>query len=204
MRYFRFRRAAIVAGVGLMTAVGVAATTGTAYADTIIKVHYPLTGTATIAKLNTTLDLGSGTLSATVDLNTGTSSATLTMPPATASTTVLGFIPVSATTVINQVAPATGTVTATGITSTATVTLQITNLTVFGVSLPVGDSCMTSPFTISLASDPGFTVSGGGPVSGMFTIPHFHHCGLNTLLLNLTIPGSGNSINLTLGALQFG
>jgi hypothetical protein len=32
----------------------------------------------------------------------------------------------------------------------------------------------------------------------------FHGCGLNTGLLNLTIPGSGNTISLTLGALQLG
>jgi hypothetical protein len=84
------------------------------------------------------------------------------------------------------------------------VNLQITSLTVFGVGIPVGSSCQTSSFTISLASGPGFTIGGGGPVSGTFTIPNFHHCGLNTLLLNLTIPGPGNTINLTLGQLQFG
>ena len=90
------------------------------------------------------------------------------------------------------------------ITSTANVTLKITRLTVFGVSLPVGTKCQTSPFTISLSSGPGFTVGGGGPVNGSYTIPAFHNCGLNTLLLNLTIPGSGNTLNLTLGQLQLG
>ena len=34
--------------------------------------------------------------------------------------------------------------------------------------------------------------------------PFFRHCGLNTLLLNATIPGSGNTLNLTLGQLQLG
>ena len=43
-----------------------------------------------------------------------------------------------------------------------------------------------------------------GPVSGSYTIPAFHHCLLNTLLLNLTIPGPGNTLNLTLGQLQLG
>jgi hypothetical protein len=32
--------------------------------------------------------------------------------------------------------------------------------------------------------------------------PFFRHCGLNTLLLNATIPGSGNTLNLTLGQLS--
>ena len=48
------------------------------------------------------------------------------------------------------------------------------------------------------------TVGGGGPISGSYTIPAFHHCLLNTLLLNLTIPGPGNTLNLTLGQLQLG
>jgi hypothetical protein len=65
-------------------------------------------------------------------------------------------------------------------------------------------SCHTTPFSISLSSDPGFTVGGGGPVSAGYTIPAFRHCGLTTLLLHLTIPGSGNTLNLTLGQLQLG
>lgn len=200
------RKAAIVLGIGVMSSAGVAVTTGTAYADNVIKVHYAVTGTSFISKLNTTLNLGQGTLSANVDLTAGTSTSTLTMPPATASVLVLGFIPVTATTVINQLGPAAGTVNLSSntITSTAKVDLQITSLSVFGVNVPVGGSCQTSPFTISLASDPGFTIGGGGPVSGAFTIPAFHHCGLGTLPLNLTIPGPGNTISLTLGALQPG
>jgi hypothetical protein len=60
----------------------------------------------------------------------------------------------------------------------------------------------TSPFSVTLSSGAGFTVGGGGPLSGSYTIPLFRHCGLNTVLLNLTIPGSGNTLNLTLGQLQ--
>jgi hypothetical protein len=45
-------------------------------------------------------------------------------------------------------------------------------------------------------------IGGGGPLSGRYTIGLFRHCGLNTVLLNLTIPGPGNTLNLTLGQLQ--
>ena len=105
-----------------------------------------------------------------------------------------------------QNGPAIGTVNTTTntITSTASVTLKITSLTVSGIRLPVGNSCQTSPFSVTLSSGSGFTVGGGGPVSGSYTIPAFHHCLLNTLLLNLTIPGPGNTLNLTLGQLQLG
>jgi len=193
------------AAAALATA-GVLATSGAASADTTVNVHYGVTGTTFIAKLNTTVNLGSGNLAATVDLTTGASQSTLTLPPATVSVKEFGIVPVTATTEIIQNGTAAGTVnfSANTINSTANVSLKITNLTVFGVSLPVGNNCQTSPFNIGISSGPGFTVSGGGPVSGTYTIPAFHHCGLNTLLLNLTIPGSGNTLNLTLGQLQLG
>ncbi len=82
--------------------------------------------------------------------------------------------------------------------------LKITDLTIFGVSVPVGDGCQTVPFSVTLRSDPGFTVRGGGRLSGSYTIPAFRPCGLSTVLLNLTIPGSGNTLNLTLGRLRLG
>ena len=200
------RLAALAVGTSLLAAAGLAATAGSASADTVLNVHYALTGTTFIKKLNTTVDLGSGTLASTVDLTTGTSSSTLTLPPATASAKVLNLIPVSATTEMIQNGPASGTVnlTTNTISSTASVTLKITSLTVAGLRLPVGNSCQTSPFSVTLNSGAGFTVGGGGPISGTYTIPAFHHCLLNTLLLNLTIPGPGNTLNLTLGQLQLG
>jgi len=79
-----------------------------------------------------------------------------------------------------------------------------THLTIAGIAAPLGGNCQTSPFSVTLSSGPGFTVGGGGPVSGSFTIPAFRHCGLSTLLINLTIPGPGNTLNLTLGQLQLG
>jgi len=200
------RLAALALGSTLLAAGGAAATAGSASADTIINVHYALTGTTFIKKLNTTVNLGSGTLASTVDLTTGASSSTLTLPPAIASVKELGIIPVAATTEMIQNGPATGTVNlnTNTITSTASVTLKITNLTIAGINAPVGGNCQTSPFSVTLSSGPGFTVGGGGPVSGSYTIPAFRHCGLNTLLLNLTIPGQGNTLNLTLGQLQLG
>ncbi len=200
------RRLALAVGASLLAAAGIAASAGSASADTVLNVHYAITGTTFLKKLNTTVNLGSGTLASTVDLTTGTSSSTITLPPATASVKEFGIIPVSATTEMVQNGPASGTanLTTNTITSTASVTLKITALSIAGISLPVGNSCETSPFSITLSSGAGFTVGGGGPVSGSYTIPAFHHCGLNTLLLNLTIPGSGNTLNLTLGQLQLG
>jgi hypothetical protein len=69
------RLAALAAGASLLAAAGVAATAGSASADTVLNVHYALTGTTFINKLSTTVNLGSGTPAATVDLTTGTSTA---------------------------------------------------------------------------------------------------------------------------------
>ena len=202
----RTRPALLAAGVAVLAATGVVAASGAASADSVANVQYAVTGTTYLAKLNTTANLGSGTLASTVDLTTGTSQSTLTLPPTTVSVKEFGFVPVTATTELIQNGPAAGTVnfSTNTIASTANVTLKLTNLTVFGVSLPVGDKCQTTPFNIGISSGPGFTVSGGGPVSGTYTIPAFHDCGLNTLLLNLTIPGAGNTLNLDLGPLQLG
>lgn len=202
----RTRPALLAAGVAVLAATGVVAASGAASADSVVNVQYAVTGTTYLAKLNTTANLGSGTLASTVDLTTDTSQSTLTLPPTAVSVKEFGFVPVTATTELIQNGPAAGTVnfSANTIASTANVTLKLTNLTVFGVSLPVGDKCQTTPFNIGISSGPGFTVSGGGPVSGTYTIPAFHDCGLNTLLLNLTIPGAGNTLNLNLGPLQLG
>ncbi|HEY2078914.1 MAG TPA: hypothetical protein VGH53_21495, partial [Streptosporangiaceae bacterium] len=85
------------------------------------------------------------------------------------------------------------------------ITLRIVSLTVAGVNVPVGNSCETkSPAVVRLTSQPGFNVLGGGTVAGGYTIPKFSHCGLATPLINLTIPGGGNTITLTLGKAKLG
>ena len=193
------------AGISLVTAT-TAATAPRASADTVVNAHYALTGTTFIKKLNTTVNLGSGTLAATVDLTTGAVSSTLSLPPATVSMKELGIIPVTATAAMVQNGPATGSanlITNT-ITSSASIIFKITNLKVAGLNVPVGGNCESSPFTVSLSSGSGFTVSGGGPLSGSYAIPLLHGCGLLTPVLNLLIPGSGNTFNLTLGPLQLG
>jgi hypothetical protein len=55
-----------------------------------------------------------------------------------------------------------------------------------------------------VTSQPGFNVLSGGTLAGTYTIPRFAHCGLATLLINLTLPGPGNTISLVLGAGSLG
>ncbi len=190
--------AAAVAGIALATP---ALASPAAPSDTTVSVSYPVTGSTFIKAIGSTIDLGPGTLSTTADLTTSTLTGTLTLPAATGSFKELGLVPVTATTEMIQDGTATGTVdfSTNAVTTTATDTIRLTSLKVAGLPIPVGPACQTSPATISVSSQAGFNVLNGGTLSGSYTIPPFAHCGLATLLINLTLPGPGNTISLTLG-----
>jgi hypothetical protein len=193
--------AAAVAGIAAATPALASPAAPTAPSDSTVSVSYPVTGSTFIKAIGSTIDLGPGTLSTTADLTTSTLTGTLTLPPATGSFKELGLIPVTATTEMIQDGTATGTVnfTTNAVTTTATDTIKLTSLKVAGLPIPVGPSCETSPATIAVSSQAGFSVLNGGTLSGTYTIPRFAHCGLATLLINLTLPGPGNTISLTLG-----
>ena len=193
--------AAAVAGIAAATPALASPAARTAPSDSIVSVSYPVTGSTFIKAIGGAIDLGPGTLSTTADLTTSTLTGTLTLPPATGSFKELGLIPVTATTEMIQDGTATGTVnfTTNAVTTTATDTIKLTSLKVAGVPILVGPSCETSPATIAVSSEAGFNVLNGGTLSGTYTIPPFAHCGLATLLINLTLPGPGNTISLTLG-----
>jgi hypothetical protein len=198
----RPRRAMMGAAASLLAVAGVLATTGTASADTTVTFKYPVTGTTHLATPNADVPLGPGHLISTADLNTGALTATLTLPPATGSFNELGLIPVTATVKLINDGPTTGTIDPnTGaVTTTSKITMRITNLVVAGLTQPVGTSCQTAtPVSVTVNSGPGFNILKGGNLSGTYTIPDFANCGLETLLINLTVPGSGNTITLTLG-----
>jgi hypothetical protein len=193
--------AAAVAGIAAATPALASPGAPTAPSDTTVSVSYPVTGSTFIKAINGAIDLGPGTLATTADLTTSTLTGTLTLPPATGSFKELGLVPVTATTEMIQDGTATGTVnfTTNAVSTTATDTIKLTSLKVAGLPIPVGPSCETSPATITVSSQAGFNVLNGGTLSGTYTIPTFAHCGLATLLINLTLPGPGNTISLTLG-----
>ena len=193
-----------VAGMtaGLLAVAGVLAGGGAASADTTITLRYPVTGTTHLATPNADVPLGPGHLTATADLNTDAIKATLKLPEATGSFNELGLVPVTATVKLINNGPTTGTINpGTGaVTTTSKITMRIVDLKVAGIDLPVGSTCQTSsPVSVTVSSQPGFSILKGGKLAGTYTIPPFAHCGLQTLLINLTVPGAGNSITLTLG-----
>lgn len=200
------RRAAGAAVAVLLAVSGVLASAGAASADTILKVRYPVTGSTHLAAPNATVQLGPGKLTAKADLTTYTLTAKLSLPDATGSFKELDLIPVTATTQFINDGPTTGTINSdTGaVSTTSNITIKIVSLSVAGIPQPIGDSCETSsPATIAVSSQAGWSITKGGNLAGTYTVPSFANCGLDTLLINLTLPGPGNTITLTLGKAKF-
>jgi hypothetical protein len=199
------------AAVATLAAAGtLAATASPASAATTIKATYKVTGSTHIKAPNFTLSLGPGRLVSRVNGKTGKLTARLSMPNATGSfQQQVAIIPVTVTSTTQFIndGPTTGRLNLnTGkVRTKSKITLRIVSLNVGGVPVPVGKTCETkSPAVVRLTSQPGFNVLKGGKVAGSYTIPKFHHCGLATVLINLTIPGSGNTITLTLGKAKIG
>src|SRR5260370_33435282 len=163
------RGVAATAVAGLLALATIAATPAAASADTTLKVRYPVNGSTFLKAANATVTLGPGALRSKVDLTTGAVTASLNLPPATGSFKELGLIPVTATVAFLQDGPTTGTVDLnTGaVTTMSNITLQITSLSVGGLPVPVGPACESAtPASVSLASQPGFSIVNGGTVSG--------------------------------------
>lgn len=200
-------RLAALGSAGLVAGGVLAAASGSASATTIVKASYKVTGSTFLAKPMATASLGPGALSTKVNAATGRLTATLSMPPATASFKQFGLIPVTATTKFINDGPTTGKVNLnTGATrTTSKITLRITSLMISGLPIAVGSRCETaSPVVINLKSQKGFNPLDGGKVAGSYTIGKFSHCGLFTLLINQTVPASGNTITLKLGKAKIG
>lgn len=201
----RVRTASVLIAAMAAAAVGVSASPAAAAAD--LSATYPINGVSHISSTDADLPLGPGSLHATVNLDGGALTASVSLPPATGSFKELGIIPVTATVELTEAEPTTGSlnINTGAMQSTSHMTLRLTRLTIAGLPAPVGSHCQTvQPAEIPLTSQPGFSVLRGGDVSGTYTIPPFEHCLLNTGLINLTIPGPGNTLTLTLGPAVLG
>jgi hypothetical protein len=208
MRRTRARLVAAATTGALAAGGAIALDPGIASAASLVHAKYKVSGSTYLKSPNFKLALGPGTLSATLNLVTGKLKASLSLPDATGSFKQSGIIPVTATTQLINDGPTTGKVNLVNgsVKTRSKITMRIVNLTVAGVNVPVGSSCETStPVVVALASLPKFNLLAGGKLAGTYTIPTFRHCGLvATLLINTTIPGSGNTITLKLGKAKLG
>lgn len=198
------KRAMVLAAVGAGLLAAVPATASAAgMGPVVLTVAYDASGTSTVVKTNSTVTLGPTTLTAGLDAQ-GNFTGTLPLPPTTSSFKALGLLPTTATVTFIPAGPLTGNLSAhpnVMVTSTATYYLQLSDVTVAGLPAFVGDNCVTDqPVTIPADTPAGqtFNLTTGGTVTGTYTIGNFDNCGLITGLINLLIPGPGNTATLQL------
>jgi hypothetical protein len=207
LRLTTIRLAAATGATALLAVGATGAGPAPAIADTLVHAKYKVTGSTHIAKPDFTLALGPGTLRAVLHASTGRLTARLSLPDATGSFKQAGLVPVTATTQFINDGPTVGKLNLnTGaVRTTSKITLRIVRLIIGGLPVPVGRGCETrSPVVVTVRSQRGFNVLDGGRLAGHYTIGKFHHCLLATVLINLTLPGSGNSITLKLGKAKIG
>ncbi len=174
-----------------------------ASAAPILNVTYDAGGSAYIASTDSSIDLGPSTLTTQLDYATGDFTGSMPLPGTTTKFEVAGFIPVKADVAFVEAAPVTGTLSAGQVGSrvdgVASYHIRLSNIKIVGFPTITGNHCRTiNPVTIPISSPPegGFDLFVGGTVHGEFSIGDFQNCGLNTWLINLLIPGSGNQVEI--------
>lgn len=190
--------------IAAATAVGAVMFTASAASATILNLNYDAQGTSHLASTNSDVEIAPTTLSLAAESADGSFTAHLPIHDTSSTFAVLGLLPVSATVSFVEAAPVTGNLITEGTTvrveSTASYYIKLSNVKVAGLPAFVGDYCQTADPVIIPANTPAgqtFSILRGGELSGEFSIGNFEHCGLDTLLINQLIPGSGNTANLT-------
>lgn len=197
------RNFARLAAVSAVASAAVALTMGGAHAIGL-NVDYDATGTSHVNHTDSDLWIKPTTMSLTVESNDGTFTGHLPIQPADTKFHILGFLPIKAQVNFIEAAPLTGALHygATGITVTsqASYYIRLSDVLVGGIPQYVGNSCQTkAPVVVEADSPVGktFDLNNGGELAGTFTIGDFQNCFLETGLINLLVPGSGNTIDLT-------
>jgi hypothetical protein len=193
-----------LAAVGAAAAATVAMSTSGAQAVTL-NVAYDATGTSHVNHTDSDLWIKPTTLSLGVESADGTFTGHLPILPADTKFHVLGLLPIKAQVNFIEAAPLTGALhqTANGIqvTSSASYYIRLSDVLVAGIPTYVGDHCQTADPVVIEADTPAgssFDLDNGGELTGTFSIGDFQNCFLETGLINLLVPGSGNTIDLTL------
>ena len=188
---------ALVAAAAALTAAAGPAVAATTPAYTVA---YDASGSSLVKKPNSTIALAPTTLTNYINAD-GTFTADLPLPATTSQFKVVGLLPVKATVNFVPVGKAVGKLTAPTVSATATYYIKLSNVTLAGLPALVGGKCQTSaPVSIPVATPAGerFNVTSGGHLTGTYTIGNFANCGLMTGLINLLVPGSGNTATVTL------
>ncbi|MGJ9412655.1 hypothetical protein ACHAAC_08080 [Aeromicrobium sp. CF4.19] len=169
-----------------------------------IDVDYDVNGNTTIASTGSNITLGPAVLNSFVEAD-GQFTGSMALPGTRTEFEVAGFIPVTADVNFEPTGPTTGTLTRAGrqnvLESTSGYYVRLSNIKASIFPLFAGSQCRTAePVSIDADTPEGefFDIATGGRLVGEYSLGDFENCGLNTWLINLLVPGDGNTIELDL------
>jgi hypothetical protein len=200
----RRRLALIVFVVTAFSSLALDARAASAFSpdDAIYPFAYTINASTHLKKLDQTITVPPGTFIGGIDLDDSTLQGDIKLPAAKFTFKLAGVVGlVTATAKIVETKHVTGTVDfgTFPFQVVATATFNIRIISAYAGIVPinlVGDYCVTStPVSVTMKSFA--TLSGSGPLSGVYTIPPLKNCGTATTALNLVIPGPGNTFNAT-------
>ncbi|MDN5896390.1 MAG: hypothetical protein L0H93_20515 [Nocardioides sp.] len=160
---------------------------------------YDASGTSHIASTDSDIWIKPTTLSVTVDMTTSAISGHLPLKPADTKFHVAGFLPVKAQVNFEEAAPLTGKLGRGRVDTQASYFLRLSDVLIGGIPSPVGSNCRTKePVVISASTPEGgtFNLDSGGKLTGEYAIGDFEDCLLNTGMINLLVPGTGNTLDV--------
>jgi hypothetical protein len=196
---FHLRRLLATAAVAVVAGVTSIALAGPASAD-VFNLHYGnVTGSTHLAKPNVDATIPTSVVDAQLDLATSQLTGTAQIPDFQVNIKIAGLIDTSSIVRLVPVGGLTGT-----LTDSLTVTQQF-RIQLVRVFSPLAPKINLVPRGCGTKQISTVTLHNTTPVdlfdtttSGTFTVPKFSGCGLLTPLLNLLLPGGGNTLTLRL------
>ena len=166
-----------------------------------LPVDYQVSATTTLASLGQTVTTNGGRFVGAVTLDddgTATIGGDMTLPAASQTLAIAGIPLATATFAVAPAGPITGSVNLATMTATTTASFNIRITAVRPPILPflnlVGNRCTTAqPITVTMSGP--ISLAGASSFSGSFTMPRLKDCGLLTPILNLIVPGPGNTFS---------
>jgi hypothetical protein len=196
----RLPAAAFIAAVAAAV-VGLASPAAAANPVATLPIDYDVSATTTLASLGQTVTTTGGSFVGAVTLyDDGTASigGNMSLPPASQTLAIAGIPLATATFAVVPNGPVSGTVDLATMTATTTASFNIRITSVRPTILPwlnlVGSRCTTAqPISVTMSGP--ISLAGGSSFSGSFTMPRLKDCGLLTPILNLIVPGPGNTFS---------
>lgn len=165
-----------------------------------IPINWDVNASTHIKSLGMDVVVPTGTFNGSVDLATGNLTGDLSLPPASKSIKLLGLPIASTTFAMSQAKPITGHVDLATMTVTVNASFNFAITQASLSALPwlnlVGRSCRgRAPIDVSMTGP--VDLSGPSSFTATYTLPKLTGCGILTPILNLIIPGSGNTFTTT-------